>query len=152
MNKTLPTGSRQTSAGQPNPPAARLAEADLPSRRVVLRGALAAGCSLLLPAALLGCESKDKDVTGAAPAPADSMPPAPAPEQAAPANPAPDIQTAAPAESAKASQASVQYQLQPKGEQKCANCMHFVAESNTCKLVEGEISPEAWCVLWAKTA
>jgi len=28
--------------------------------------------------------------------------------------------------------------------------MNFIAESNTCKLVEGQISPDGWCVLWAK--
>jgi hypothetical protein len=43
----------------------------------------------------------------------------------------------------------VQYQTQPKGEQKCAGCQHFIAESNACKLVEGQISPDGWCILWA---
>jgi hypothetical protein len=62
------------------------------------------------------------------------------------------MESAAPAAPAKVSQASVKYQTQPKGEQKCANCMHFIAESNTCKLVEGNISPEGWCILWAKAA
>jgi len=49
----------------------------------------------------------------------------------------------------KTSKEQVQYQDQPKGEQKCANCMHFIAP-NSCKLVEGEISPEGWCTLWAQ--
>ena len=44
----------------------------------------------------------------------------------------------------------MQYQTQPKGEQKCSGCMHFIAESNTCKLVEGQISPDGWCTLWAQ--
>lgn len=52
----------------------------------------------------------------------------------------------------KVSQSSVQYQPQPRGEQKCANCMHFIADSNTCKLVEGTISPEGWCVIWVNAA
>jgi hypothetical protein len=112
-------------------------EAVDPPRRIVLRGALAAGCSLLLPASLMGCDSQKG--TGSA-----------APESAAPASPAPETESAAPAAPAKVSQASVQYQTQPKGEQNCANCMHFEAGSNTCKLVEGEISPEGWCLLWAK--
>jgi hypothetical protein len=30
--------------------------------------------------------------------------------------------------------------------------MHFIAESNTCKLVEGKISPEGWCIIWASAA
>jgi len=48
--------------------------------------------------------------------------------------------------------ANVQYQLQPKGEQKCGNCANFIAESNTCKQVDGQISPEGWCVIWTKKA
>jgi len=30
--------------------------------------------------------------------------------------------------------------------------MNFIAESKTCKLVDGQISPEGWCSLWAKKA
>jgi hypothetical protein len=107
---------------------------EIPPRRMVLRGALAVGCGLLLPAALFGCDSKQGETsTGAAPAGA------------------PDTPAAAPA-AAKVSQASVQYQTQPKGEQKCSGCLHFIAESNTCKLVEGQISPDGWCTLWAQKA
>ena len=47
---------------------------------------------------------------------------------------------------------SVQYQAKPKGEQRCDNCINFIAESKTCKLVDGQISPEGWCSLWAKKA
>jgi hypothetical protein len=124
-------------------------EAIDPPRRIMLRGALAAGCSLLLPASLMGCDSQ-KETSSAAP---DAAPDAasPIPESAAPASPAPETESAAPAAPAKVSQASVQYQTQPKGDQKCANCIHFEG-SNSCKLVEGEISPEGWCLLWAKTA
>ena len=43
----------------------------------------------------------------------------------------------------------VKYQDQPNGDQKCAGCMHFVSESNTCKLVAGDISPDGWCTLWS---
>lgn len=57
---------------------------------------------------------------------------------------------AAPAASAKIQQASVQYQTQPKDGKKCADCMHFIAESKTCKLVEGSISPNGWCTLWTQ--
>jgi len=106
-----------------------------PSRRVVLRGALAAGCSMWLPIALSGCDSKKSaNPTSSAPASA----PAGSPSAAAPGGPA------------KVSQASVQYQTQPKGDQKCGSCANFIAESSTCKLVEGQISPEGWCRLWAK--
>jgi hypothetical protein len=119
---------------------------EIPPRRIVLRGALAVGWSLLVPAALFGCDSKkDATSTGAAP---DSAPPPASTDAAAPAASADSSTPAA----AKVSQASVQYQTQPKGDQKCSLCQHFIAESNTCKLVEGQISPEGWCILWAKKA
>lgn len=116
-------------------------DADLPSRRNVLRGALAAGCGLLVPT-LWGCDS------GKAPETAGTAPPTPAPEPEPAAPAAPDTGPAP----AKVSQASVQYQTQPKGDQRCADCLHFIAESNTCKLVEGDISPDGWCVLWTSKA
>lgn len=147
MNWKILACTRTPSGSKVNTPNVHLTETDVLPRRTVLRGALAAGCSLLVPAALLGCDSRKE--TGAA-APDRGAPPTP--ESAAPASPAPDMESAAPAGPAKVSQASVQYQAQPKGEQKCSTCMHFIAESNTCKLVEGEISPEGWCTLWAKTA
>lgn len=59
---------------------------------------------------------------------------------------------AEPAASDKLAKTVVQYQSQPKGAQQCALCQHFVAESNTCRLVEGPISPTGWCVLWVKKA
>ena len=49
----------------------------------------------------------------------------------------------------KLTQISVKYQQQPKGDQKCATCVQFVPP-NSCNLVEGNINPEGWCVLWAK--
>lgn len=115
---------------------------DIPPRRVVLRGALAVGCSLLLPAALFGCGKKDENATGAAPAAPDST--------ANGTDATPDA--AAPGEPGKSSQASVQYQDQPKGDQKCDGCLHFIAESYTCKVVEGQISPNGWCILWIQQA
>lgn len=146
--KKLICNTEPQSGVTPHPHDAHPTEAIDPPRRIMLRGALAAGCSLLLPASLLGCDSQ-KETGSAAP---DSGPDtaSPTPESAAPASPAPETESAAPAAPAKVSQASVQYQTQPKGEQKCANCTHFEAGSNTCKLVEGEISPEGWCLLWAK--
>ena len=50
----------------------------------------------------------------------------------------------------KISKAQAKYQNQPKGGQKCAGCMHFIPGSNTCKVVEGAISPDGWCMLWVK--
>ena len=144
MNWKIPDGRWTQSAGKALPGNLPLPEAAIPSRRIVLRGALAAGCSLLLPASLLGCSKKGASTAG-------TEPPVPSPEMAAPSTPAP-AESAAPTAPAKVSQASVQYQAQPKDGKKCADCMHFIAESNTCKLVEGTISPSGWCVLWAKKA
>jgi len=130
-------------------PDAHLTEADDPSRRTLLRGALAAGCSLLVPAALLGCDrGTQTDATGTTPDDATGTAPmTPAPESAEPTSPAPGTgSTAAPA-AGKVSQASVQYQNQPKDGQSCANCIHFIAP-NACKVVEGVVSPEGWCVIW----
>jgi hypothetical protein len=137
MNRNFSDETRLHPGGQANPGTPSIPEADVPSRRVVLRGVLAAGCSLLLPTALLGCDSKKA---------ADTAGPAPGPEPAAP--PTPSLEPAAPAAPAKVTQASVQYQVQPKDGQTCADCLHFIAESNTCKLVEGDISPDGWCLLW----
>lgn len=108
-----------------------------PPRRLVLRGALAVGCGLWVPIALVGCDSK-KDTSSSSAAPT--------------ASPATSADSAAPAATSKVSQASVQYQAQPKGEQKCGSCLNFIAASNTCKLVAGQVSPEGWCSLWAKKA
>ena len=94
---------------------------EIPSRRVVLRGALALGCSLFVPIALFS-------------------------------SPASSANAAAPTTAKKLPKASVQYQAQPKGEQKCGKCINFIAESNACKLVDGPISPDGWCSLWAKKA
>ncbi len=47
----------------------------------------------------------------------------------------------------KASKAAMKYQDQPKGDQRCSGCMQFVPP-NQCKVVEGEISPNGWCVAY----
>jgi len=121
---------------EPSPEEKYVLEVEIPPRRVVLQGALALGCSLFLPIAFSGCDSrKGESSTGTAPA-----------------SPATGTEPAAPATPGKMTQASVQYQAQPKGEQRCDGCMHFIAGSNTCKLVDGQISPEGWCSLWAKKA
>lgn len=109
----------------------------LSPRRVVLRGALAVGTVLLVPAAIFGCDSKPAATfTNTTPA----SPPTSGGEPAIPPN------------SGKATLASVQYQAQPKDGQTCAACLHFVAESTACQVVEGQVSPSGWCRLWTKRA
>jgi hypothetical protein len=123
-----------------------MTQAELPPRRVVLRGALALGCGLLAPAALFGCGKQEADSTGAAP---EAAPPTADSAMQAPVAPEASAESVAPA-AAKMPQASVQYQTEPKGDQQCSGCIHFIAESNNCKLVEGQISPNGWCTLWAQ--
>lgn len=84
---------------------------EIPSRRTLLRGALAVGCSLFVPLAF-----------------------------------------AEPTAIKKMTKASAKYQAKPKGELKCSQCMNFLAEMKSCKLVEGAISADGWCSLWAKKA
>ena len=92
-------------------------------RRTMLRRTLlAAGCALCAPL-----------VWGAEPSPGTAQKPGAA-------------------QSGKISKAQAKYQDKPKGDQKCANCMHFIAESSTCQVVEGKVSPNGWSMLWAKKA
>lgn len=51
----------------------------------------------------------------------------------------------------KASKEAMKYQDQPKGDQKCSNCMQFVAPDG-CKVVDGKISPDGYCIAWVKKA
>jgi hypothetical protein len=52
---------------------------------------------------------------------------------------------------AKASKDAMKYQDKPKGDQKCSNCLQFVAP-DSCKVVEGKISPDGYCIAWVKKA
>lgn len=98
-------------------------------RRNLLRF-MAAGGATLCASMLWGCTDKQQ------PAGTAAKPPA-APSSAPPGG------------SGKMSQADAQYQGTPKAEQKCSKCVHFIADSNSCKVVEGQISAEGWCKLFA---
>ena len=50
---------------------------------------------------------------------------------------------------AKLAQTAVKYQATPSGDHQCDGCVQFVSP-NSCKLVDGEISPTGWCLLWVK--
>jgi hypothetical protein len=104
------------------------------SRRAVLQGTLAWACALMLPSQLSGCDARPKQ--GAV-----STDPGPTP-------PANDGATP-PDDSGKVSQISVQYQAVPKDGKQCRDCLHFIAESGACKMVEGQISLAGWCTIWA---
>ncbi|WP_199445598.1 hypothetical protein [Acidisphaera rubrifaciens] len=49
----------------------------------------------------------------------------------------------------KVTQAAAGYQESPQGDQSCDSCAQFVAPA-ACKVVEGNISPGAWCKLYVK--
>ncbi|MFN2529233.1 MAG: high-potential iron-sulfur protein [Candidatus Baltobacteraceae bacterium] len=53
------------------------------------------------------------------------------------------------------SKAQFKYQNKPKGSAKCGNCRFFRAPKShkgngACSLVSGPISPNGWCIAWAK--
>jgi hypothetical protein len=48
----------------------------------------------------------------------------------------------------KISQADAKYQGTPKGNQHCEGCVNF-QPPNACKFVQGDISPNGWCQLFA---
>lgn len=48
----------------------------------------------------------------------------------------------------KMKQADAKYQDKPQGADKCSGCALFVAPS-ACSAVDGTISPEGWCSLYA---
>jgi len=49
----------------------------------------------------------------------------------------------------KITQADAKYQGTPKGDQRCDGCISF-QPPNTCKFVQGDISPSGWCQLFAR--
>jgi hypothetical protein len=56
---------------------------------------------------------------------------------------------------AKGTQAAFKYQGSPKNGQKCSQCKFFIKGSSatangSCKLVAGTISPNGWCIAYAK--
>lgn len=118
-------------------------------RRVLLHGVLAAGATLLFA----GCDRQESEAPADAAAPGTPPPmegtSTPQTDQS-PTDAAPPTDAAAPPAGApaKVSKAQAQYQDTPKGDQKCSNCRFFVADSNTCTVVEGEISPDGWSALW----
>lgn len=122
-----------------------------PERRYFLNAAIGLGGALAVPAILAACGDREsatsQEAQKSASPTTSKPPPAIAPEKA----PAATGTDSAPGgtESNKLSKEQAQYQEQPKGDQRCDNCIHYVAESNTCKLVQGDIAPDAWCMLWA---
>jgi secreted PhoX family phosphatase len=56
---------------------------------------------------------------------------------------------------AKSTKAAANYQDKPNGDKKCSNCNLFVhgktpTADGTCQVVDGSISPEAYCTLYSR--
>jgi hypothetical protein len=47
----------------------------------------------------------------------------------------------------KISKQQAMYRDRPNGKQKCSKCVHFM--NGRCSIVEGEISPNGWCMHFA---
>ena len=55
---------------------------------------------------------------------------------------------------AKGSQAQFKYQNKPNGSAKCSGCTFYIpgksaSANGTCKIVDGSISPNGWCVAYS---
>lgn len=118
-------------------------------RRRVLYGMLTAGCAATVPMLFVGCERQETQPPE--PQSSDGAPsPAPADMAAAGRGAAEDA--AEDTGAGKMSQVQARYQERPSGDQQCSNCSNFIAEDNTCKVVQGQVSPQGWCILWVKLA
>jgi hypothetical protein len=49
----------------------------------------------------------------------------------------------------KVSQEAMQYHDKPNGDKRCGNCLSFIP-SSSCTIVEGNVSPNGYCLAWAK--
>ena len=49
----------------------------------------------------------------------------------------------------KVSKETAKYQDKPSADKQCSNCAQFIP-NNGCKLVEGTVSPQGYCILWQK--
>ncbi len=52
---------------------------------------------------------------------------------------------------AKVPKAAMKYQDHPDGDKQCSNCLQFIPP-DACKIVEGKIAPNAYCIAWVKKA
>jgi anaerobic selenocysteine-containing dehydrogenase len=55
----------------------------------------------------------------------------------------------------KAAKTAFQYQDKPKDGKKCVNCTLYIPAAKAgangqCKVVEGDISPEGWCIAYVE--
>jgi hypothetical protein len=63
------------------------------------------------------------------------------------------LTSVAPADSSKASQASMHYQTTPNDGKQCSGCQFFIPAQDpktdgSCKVVDGSISPNGYCMAY----
>ncbi|HEV2977113.1 MAG TPA: hypothetical protein VG425_05960 [Casimicrobiaceae bacterium] len=49
----------------------------------------------------------------------------------------------------KVSKEAMKYQDKPNGDMRCSTCMQFVPPAS-CKVVDGAINPNGYCIAWVK--
>ena len=64
------------------------------------------------------------------------------------------LKSTAEAQAGTVPKATAKYQDKPHGTQKCSGCTLYIpgksaSASGTCKIVEGSISPEGWCMYFS---
>ncbi len=51
---------------------------------------------------------------------------------------------------AKGTKIQYKYQDTPNDGKHCSLCMHFIPKTNECRMIEGSISPDGWCIAFYK--
>jgi len=121
------------------------------NRRRMLHQLLISGCALGASALFAACNKAGNESQQAIPLqPAEEKNPQPLASDSSANFTTANSETIE--SSTKVSKQAASYQEQPKGNNSCANCLHFMPDSGTCALVEGQISPDGWCVLWVEKA
>ncbi|MFN2309010.1 MAG: high-potential iron-sulfur protein [Gammaproteobacteria bacterium] len=114
-------------------------------RRRILHGMLTAGCATAVPILFVGCERQEVQ-------PPDTLTTGDASSRSSSDMTVADAGAAENIGAGKMSQVQSRYQDYPQGNQQCGNCSNFIDKDNTCKVVQGQVSPQGWCTLWIKLA
>lgn len=128
------------------------------TRRRFLHQALGAGCVLAIPVVLSGCDNVSNPAVTESYDGSDSDDGASADSRDSTdtgsngSGSQSTDQATADSQPVKVSQADAAYQGSPKGDQRCSKCVHFLADSGSCRLVEGSIAPDGWCRLYSSAS
>lgn len=121
-------------------------------RRTILHGALMTCCAVAMPVLITGCDSRRDDPDSKTSEKSNNLP-----ESQTAGSGSSHAQladntgtTSAPTSAPKLAKDKVGYRNEPNGTQQCGSCLHFDASTSTCKLVQGQVSANGWCTLWAQ--